>query len=558
MQRAGIHCPDCGSSDALTLYKDNEKLYHTTCYSCSTYTPHKNFKRKFGEQFMEENNIPPFSFEEEDFFNYEPDTVQPEVKHIEGPEWKSGTSDVTHRGIKPETFKKYGVKFQTSDSTGGIERHIYPYYDLDGNLVAQKVRAEDKSYHTIIGKNTNAGLFGQQLFNMTGKWVLFTEGELDSLSAYQMMGEKVPCVSTRNGAAGCLNDLKTGFKFLNSFSEIRVCFDPDKAGREAVSKLVKKFDKRKVKIVRLDPSIGDINDYLVKGKTKEFIQAYWDAEPYRPEQIVSAKSLKNKILNKPEVKSYPYPWQSVNELTYGMRLGELDTWIASTGSGKSSFVREIVFHLLNTTEHKIGMIMLEESMERTVEAIMSLYLNRPIYLPDVNIPKNEWEKAFDEVFDKDRVFLYTDSGSTDMNNIFEAVEFLNVEEGCKFIFLDHISMITSDQRYSDERVALDEIVNKLNQYTVSHDIHVTQVAHINRQGQIRGTAGIEQVSHKIVRLIRDKKNEDDRLRNITKLVIEKNRFCGRTGSAGYIEYNPHTSRLNEVFDVTDEMLGIKE
>lgn len=560
MQRAGIYCPDCNSSDALTLYTDQHP-FHTYCFSCGTFTPHKNFKRKFGESFMSENNLSDFKPEEENFDFYEQDKESdssPVVEHIEGPDWKTGTSDISFRGIKPSTFKKYDIKFQKNDSTGEVERHIYPYFDLSGNLVAQKVRADDKSFHTIIGKNTKAGFFGQQLFGMTGKWVLLTEGELDTASAYQMLGGKVPCVSTRNGASGCINDLKTGFKFLNSFSEIRVCFDPDKAGREAVAKFVKKFDKRKVKIIRLDPSIGDINDYLVKGKQKEFINAYWEAEPYRPEQIVSAKSLKTKILEKPPVKSIPYPWKSINDLTYGMRLGELDTWIASTGSGKSSFVREIVHHLLNVTDDKIGMIMLEESMERTVEALMSLDLNRPIYLPDYNIPKSEWEDSFDRVFKDDRVFLYSDSGSTNMDNIFEAVEFLNVEEGCKFIFLDHISMITSDQRYSDERVALDEIVNKLNQYTVSHNLHITQVAHINRQGQIRGTAGIEQVSHKIVRLIRDKTNEDDRLKNITKLVVEKNRFSGRTGSAGFIEFNPYTSRLHEVNDVDDEMLGIKE
>src|SRR3546814_5399722 len=82
--------------------------------------------------------------------------------------------------------------------------------------------------------------------------------------------------------------------------------------------------------------------------------------------------------------------------------------------------------------------------------------------------------------------------------------------------------------------------------TMNLDIAVFCVIHVNRQGQVRGSAGPEQVANCILRLERDKKDLNPWRRNITKISVEKNREYGRTGPAAYLYYNEMTGRLEEL------------
>lgn len=117
--------------------------------------------------------------------------------------------------------------------------------------------------------------------------------------------------------------------------------------------------------------------------------------------------------------------------------------------------------------------------------------------------------------------------------------------GCKYIILDHLSIVVSDQS-GDERKQLDEISTKLKTLCMELNICVIAVIHTNRAGQIRGTAGVEQLANITIRLVREKLSEDPWRRNVTKLIVEKNRFCGRTGPGAYLYYNEFTGRLSEL------------
>ena len=63
---------------------------------------------------------------------------------------------------------------------------------------------------------------------------------------------------------------------------------------------------------------------------------------------------------------------------------------------------------------------------------------------------------------------------------------------------------------------------------------------------IRGTAGVEQLANIVIKLHRDKLDLDPWRRNVTKVVVQENRFCGRTGPACYLWYNEMTGRLMEL------------
>ena len=60
-----------------------------------------------------------------------------------------------------------------------------------------------------------------------------------------------------------------------------------------------------------------------------------------------------------------YPFDGLNKLTYGIRKQELVTVTAGSGLGKSQFLREIIWHLLQNTEENVGLMFLEESTRKT-------------------------------------------------------------------------------------------------------------------------------------------------------------------------------------------------
>lgn len=148
------------------------------------------------------------------------------------------------------------------------------------------------------------------------------------------------------------------------------------------------------------------------------------------------------------------------------------------------------------------------------------------------------------MLDNDRVVIWDHFGSNDIHEVLAKIRHMH-NLGCKFIFLDHLSIIVSDQS-GDERKQLDEITTKLKMMCMELDISVVCVIHQNRQGMIRSSAGPEQLANIVIKLKRDKTDPDQWRRNVTTVTIEKNRFCGRTGPATMLFYNEFTGRLSEL------------
>ena len=89
-----------------------------------------------------------------------------------------------------------------------------------------------------------------------------------------------------------------------------------------------------------------------------------------------------------------------------MRLGELCTFAAGTGAGKSTTVRELAYHVLQSSPYNIGMLFLEESVKRTGLALLGIHANKPMHLPTCEYTDEEFKEAFEAVSMDSRVFLF--------------------------------------------------------------------------------------------------------------------------------------------------------
>jgi twinkle protein len=130
---------------------------------------------------------------------------------------------------------------------------------------------------------------------------------------------------------------------------------------------------------------------------------------------------------------------------------------------------------------------------------------------------------------------------------------------CKYVFLDHLSIIVSAQESGDERKALDEIMTKLRMLVQETNIALIIVSHLKRPqnigheegaatslAQLRGSGAIAQLSDMVIGLERNGQAEDLVERNTTRVRVLKNRFSGITGPACNLLYNKETGRMFEI------------
>ena len=535
-------CPECESSDAYTLYDDG----HGYCFSCEFFKPPE------GTDKMESNNIKPAP-----------------IQGIVQTNFSDGVyAAIYDRKIKESTAKKYNVLVK-QDNNANVYQHIYKYYDSNNSHVANKLRNTNDKEFWAEGSIRDAGLFGQNLFPAGGKYVTLTEGEIDAMSIYQMMGEKWASVSIKTGAAGAVRDCKASYEYLNKFDNIVICFDNDESGKKAAAKVAQLFEPNKCKIVSLD--LKDANEYLLANKRTEFNKAWWDAEIYTPAGIVNLANLKNSLYEEEYCETCMYPWDGLNNKTYGMRTGELVTFTAGAGMGKSSITRELMHHILKSTHDNIGVLALEESIKKTAFNIMSVEANARLYIKEIRdqFDKERLKEWEDLTIGTGRFYAFDHFGSINNDEILNRVQYMAKALDCKWIILDHLSILVSGQEGDDERKSIDVLMTKLRSLVEQTGVGLLLVSHLRRPSgdtghengrevtlsHLRGSASIAHLSDCVVALERNQQSTDPILANTTVVRILKNRYTGDTGIATNLLYDSKTGRMKEKEPLLDETIN---
>ena len=368
-----------------------------------------------------------------------------------------------------------------------------------------------------------------------------------------------PVVSIKNGITSAVKDIKNSLDYLEQFQNIIINFDNDKHGQEGALKVAELFSPGKCKIMNLPQEFKDASDCLSKNKIQVYTKAFWDAKLYAPDGIINANVLFEEIA-KPTARAFvQYPFEGMNKITYGIRPSELVTFTAGSGLGKTQVMREVVYNILKTTTDNIGLLMLEETPVITSKGLMSIEANQRLHLPDVHVSKEELRTYFDATVGTGRIFMFDHFGSNSIDNIVSRVRYLAKGLDCKYVVIDHVSIIVSDQSHGDERRALDEIMTRLRTLVQETGLAMIVVSHLRRPdgkgheegaatslSQLRGSASIGQLSDMVIGLERDAQNDDTQIRNTTRVRVLKNRFSGLTGPCCDLQYDIETGRLKEV------------
>ncbi len=405
----------------------------------------------------------------------------------------------------------------------------------------------NKDFRTI---GDCGSLWGKHLWG-SGKKLVITEGEIDAMSLAEVQHCKWPVVSLPNGAGSAKKVFKRDLEWLLKFDEIILMFDQDPAGQEAAKEAAELLPPGRVKIAAL--SEKDPNAMLVAGKGPELVSAVWSASTFRPDGIVAGEDTWELITTKVNPSLYGYPWDGLTLKTLGLRKGEIVTFCAGTGAGKSTAVKEIASYLLDKGE-TVGYLAFEESVSQTAMDFMSIKADKMLHLEN-NLDEKYLRDIWSSVFSGGRIYLYDHWGGLDVDVLLNRIRYLSHSCNVEWIVLDHISIMVSGVAEGDERRLIDNLMTKLRSLVEELNIGMLVVSHL-KQGekgsheegakvslsQLRGSRAIGQLSDFVIALERDQQEDN----GTTTVKVLKARYKGSsTGFACKLFYDNQTGRLSE-------------
>lgn len=523
-----IPCDNCGSSDANSLYTDG----HTHCFACNH---HKN-----GDGSK---------------------TQAPARKVMQGL-ITGEVSPLIARGITQATCQHFNYMKGTYRNR---PVQIAPYYDADGNMVAQKVRFQDKTF-AWLGDPKTALPFGATKFAKAGKMVVVTEGEIDALAMSQVQDNRFPVVSIACGADKPTNDEGKALPmakikkyaaihrdYFRNFEKVIIMFDSDEQGRASARAFAEVIGPT-ARIAELTEH--DAADMLKAGKTAEMISAMWNAVPHRPSGLVELSSLRASVMEGIK-EGLSWPWESLTKLTYGIRRGEVYCLGAGTGVGKTDVFTQIIEHIVRVHNLPVGVFSLEQAPRETAIRIAGKRAKQRFHVPDAGWTTEQFSATWDDLERSGRVFLYDSFGQNDWDIIEDRIRFLAQAEGVKDFFIDHLTALAAWK--DDERKALEEIMSRIGGLVKELDITVYLISHLatpegkpHEEGgrvmirHLKGSRSIGFWCHYIFALERDQQAENLAVRLTTLFRVLKDRYTGQaTGQTFPLQYDQATGMLNE-------------
>ena len=457
---------------------------------------------------------------------------------------------ISSRGIRLDTCKKFNYQVA---KIGEQQAHI-AHYRTEGDMVHQHIRLVDEKDFFWVGDDVQkVKLFGQDIWRPGGKRLVITEGEIDALTIAQAFNLSWQVVSVPSGAQSAVKYIKQQLEWCDSFGDIVLAFDDDEPGRAARDDVAALFAPGKVRIMDYQ-GYKDANELHLKNP-KAVGTAVFDAKPWRPDGIVEVADTWDMMEEEVEI-GLELPYPILQRKLRGVRPGRLFIFTAGSGIGKSTFVHEMGYHLAMQHNQTLGILALEESVKKAVRRHVGIHMNKNLSVDNADTTTEERRVAWEETAGNGRYFFYKHFGSTQIDNLLAKIRYMVVGLGCRFIILDHISIVVSGLDIGEnERKTIDVLMTRLRSFIEETGCSILAIVHLKRprdgksynEGRpvaltdLRGSGSLEQLSDVIISLERNQ--QDEEMKNISQTRLLKDRDLGDTGLADQIAYQQDTGRM---------------
>lgn len=519
--------------------------------------------------------------------------------------------DATDRGISKKTCEKFGIRAGLSEKDGTtVEAYYFPSYNQKGKVVGFKKQdilkgKEEKGHWTTIGSvSISNKLFGQDVAESVGRKknnLVITEGEWDAASTFQSLVDNVKgtkyealepfVVSVPMGTANAVEAILHNEDFVKAFDGLTMFFDDDfctpaelkkgiMKGHEAREAVASAFVDSGMALYTVSAEYGfkDASDYIQNDKSTELAKlVQFGKRQFSTEKVVRASDISFESIIEEQPRGVVIDcFPKLMERLYGFREKELTMILAPSGAGKST-VCSILADKFMAAGHKIGMIFLEEGNKDTFQRLIASEL-KVNYLQFKRKPLAvATAKAIREVYDRitsnEQLVLLDHFGSMPIDSLMNKVKHMVLVEGCKYILLDHLSMVVSGTEVENERKELDMVMTALASFCAANAVHLIVVCHINRtdshqflppkgkeaepfwvnvrKESARGSAALEQCSWNILAI--EPEINPDFSRGRVRIKVLKTRFGDSLGIADVFTLDPVTWEV--ILDNTGEAEG---
>lgn len=456
------------------------------------------------------------------------------------------------RGINRETAAHFGTRVGLSQQDGQtVVSHFYPR-KVDGNLVGFKVRIIDgKRFYQIKASQETPDLFGADACNKRGKKLFITEGECDAMALYQILkslsgpqyAHLHPSVlSLPDGSCSATKSLstKSATSLISGYEEIIFVPDQDDAGKRCVSEVAKILPIHKLRVASF--SEKDPNAMLQAGKGEELKWAVLtEARPYRPTSIKTVDEVMEQAMKMPTW-GLSWPWQTLTQLTYGIRPGEGYGFAAAPKIGKTEAFKQIQQHLVCHHGVKIGTFMLEEPPHHTAKIIAGKLKGKQFHKPDGNFTPEELREGLEAL--RGKILFYDHFGFKEWEEIKENIRIMVASQDVRHIFIDPLTALVSRLSASEANDELNKVMTDLASMAQELQFTYYYTSHLNpprtgrpherggrvHESQLTGSKAMIKWTHYIIGIERNKDPELNEIeRNRSTFVLLCDRVHGNVG-----------------------------
>ena len=137
---------------------------------------------------------------------------------------------------------------------------------------------------------------------------------------------------------------------------------------------------------------------------------------------------------------------------------------------------------------------------------MSMAADAPLHYEE-DMDTGDLKVYWDEIMGSNRFYLLDHWGSTGEENLMSKIRYMAKGLDCKWVILDHLSIVVSAQDGGDERKAIDKIMTNLRTLVQELGIGLFLVSHLKRSSgqsheeggrvslsELRGSQAIAQLS----------------------------------------------------------------
>lgn len=518
-------CPfeDCGHNDCFSYWLDGTGK----CHSCGSNYP--NSKKKIFEWALEV---------------YPPIKERPNARTAvpEGATYKG------IRGIDEDVCRMYGIQLQTTIDGEPI-RYAFKYPDNT------KYRGYHKKEFWTKETGSLLQLFGPDFNAGSSERLYITEGEFDAASLFQVLGKSFP-VKSIPSATLSEKFVKNNFEYMNSFNKVVYAGELDQAGKGAAERLYVLFPE-KFYFVNMT-KWKDANEFLQNGDTEALKWAALKPQRYTPDNFyVGEDSVKDAILTENPYEYTPTGHVGLDDKIRGLVKGGLTFIKAPRGTGKTELIRYLEMGLLkNSPDCRVGLLHMEEMRSTTYRAMASYHLGTNVRTKedakDNGVTEDQVIEAAIEATKGDRTVIFEMQSHDSPMTLLDHVRLGTTVYGVTHFFIDHVQRLAylSHDGVDGATSTLTTLGSRMAQLAKELNVCVVFISQVNDDGRTKYAAALEEEAIICVKIDRDLESEDEKERNTTTFIVDKNRPFSSLGKAGKVYYDPITTVLEEiVFDV---------